>query len=174
MPLSIRAFITPWNLGPSMLLQRGVFKQIEQSNPIALLPRMIGARRAALAAVARLARQSRCFSALRAVYPSESAPAVPFTKQGELSFSRSFAAAAEPAPEPATSKGTVKTVRRPQGHCHKNRICKLGADPALHWHARSSPARKGLETICELKQRLTRIMAWSLRLCFHHNAYHHG
>ncbi len=76
---------------------------------------MLGARRAALAAAARLARQSRCFSAIsRTVYPQQDAPAVPFSKQSELPFSRTFAAAAEPAPEePApkgASAGSVKTV----------------------------------------------------------------
>ncbi|EIE19260.1 hypothetical protein COCSUDRAFT_48882 [Coccomyxa subellipsoidea C-169] len=72
---------------------------------------MLGARRAALAAAARLARQARCFSAVsRSVYPSQEGPAVFCSKQNELQFSRSFAAAAEPAPVPAVGKGYVKTV----------------------------------------------------------------
>ncbi|CAL5221886.1 g4150 [Coccomyxa viridis] len=76
---------------------------------------MLGARRAALAAAARLVRQARSFSALsRTVYPQQDAPAVHFSRHSELSFSRTFAAAAEPAPdEPApasASKGSVKTV----------------------------------------------------------------
>ncbi len=72
---------------------------------------MLGARRAALAAAARLARQARCFSVVsRSVYPSQEGPAVFCSKQNELQFSRSFAAAAEPAPVPAVGKGYVKTV----------------------------------------------------------------
>lgn len=72
---------------------------------------MLGARRAALAAAARLARQARCNSAVsRSVYPTQEAPAVFSAKQNELQFARSFAAAAEPAPVPSAGKGTVKTV----------------------------------------------------------------
>ncbi|CAL8468209.1 g7748 [Coccomyxa elongata] len=72
---------------------------------------MLGARRAALAAAARLARQARCISAVsRSVYPSQEAPAVFCAKQNELQFTRSFAAAAEPAPVPSVGKGYVKTV----------------------------------------------------------------
>ncbi|BDA43808.1 ATP synthase subunit beta, mitochondrial [Coccomyxa sp. Obi] len=72
---------------------------------------MLGARRAALAAAARLARQARCISAVsRSVYPSQEAPAVFSAKQNELQFTRSFAAAAEPAPVPSVGKGYVKTV----------------------------------------------------------------
>ena len=64
-----------------------------------------------MAAAARLARQARCFSAVsRSVYPSQEAPAVFCAKQNELQFTRSFAAAAEPAPVPSVGKGYVKTV----------------------------------------------------------------
>ncbi len=81
---------------------------------------MLGARRAALAAAARR------FSAVsRTVYPQQYAPAVQFSKQGELSFSRSFAAAAEPAPAPTASKGAVKTVGLPPLHRLSNRISIL-------------------------------------------------
>ena len=76
-----------------------------------LLPAMLGARRAALAAAARLARQARTFTALsRSVHAQQEAPAVYAIKQYDLQLTRSFAAAAEPAPAPSTANGYVKTV----------------------------------------------------------------
>lgn len=74
---------------------------------------MLGARRAALASLARLARQARTFSAVtRAVSLQQETPAVCAAKQADWLVCRSFAAAAEPAPAPAAaSNGYVKTVR---------------------------------------------------------------
>lgn len=74
---------------------------------------MLGARRAALASLVRLARQARTFSAMsRAVSLQQETPAVCAAKQADWLFCRGFAAAAEPAPAPAAaSNGYVKTVR---------------------------------------------------------------
>ena len=63
-------------------------------------------RRAASGTVWRLARQARCFSALtHAVAPATPAPgAVPSAARFELTkIARGFAAAAEPAEEPAAA-----------------------------------------------------------------------
>lgn len=122
---------------------------------------MLGARRAALAAAARLARQARCFSAVsRTVYPQQDAPAVQFSKQGELSFSRSFAAAAEPAPAPTASKGSVKTVGMPPTHCFSKPYLHLAADPLMRWHAPSCARHTCPRTIRWILKTFMRGCVW--------------